>query len=52
MAIQQFYTPKKLLYPPKQISGYAPGNEMVSLSAGCDNGNRAAAISTTATPTT
>ena len=24
-AIQQFYTPKKLLYPsPKQISGYAP----------------------------
>ena len=24
MAIEQFYTPKKLLYPPKQISGYAP----------------------------
>ena len=24
MAIQQFYTPKKTLYPPKQISGYAP----------------------------
>ena len=24
-AIQQFYTPKKLLYPPKQISGYTPG---------------------------
>ena len=23
-AIQQFFTPKKLLYPPKQISGYAP----------------------------
>jgi len=25
MAIQQFYTPKKLLYPQKHISGYAPG---------------------------
>jgi len=24
-AIQQFYPPPKLLYPPKQISGYAPG---------------------------
>jgi len=22
-AIQQFYTPQKLLYPPKQVSGYA-----------------------------
>jgi len=24
MAIQQFYTPQKNLYSPKQISGYAP----------------------------
>ena len=33
-AIQQFYTPKKLLYPPqkKQISGYAPGRIMQNLS--------------------
>jgi len=23
-AVQQFYAPQKLLYPPKQISGYAP----------------------------
>jgi len=23
-SIEQFYSPQKLLYPPKQISGYAP----------------------------
>ena len=26
MAIQQFYTRKKILYPPKQICGYAPAD--------------------------
>jgi len=27
-AIQQFYTPQKLIYPPKQISGYAPDSSI------------------------
>jgi len=27
-AIQQFYTPPKLLYPPKQISAYAPDSNL------------------------
>jgi len=31
MAIEQFYTPKKPLYPPKQISGYAPDHPGVTV---------------------
>ena len=31
MAIQQFYTPQKTLYPPKQISGYAPADDNIHL---------------------
>jgi len=29
-AIQQFYTPKNFYTPRKQISGYAPGNYVVT----------------------